>query len=534
MTASLSRRELLARLGALAAFAQGASGCARLRPPFADYPFKLGVAAGEPGPDGFVIWTRLIPDLERRTLAPEAWQVDWQVAADERFAKVVARGRATAVPDLAHSVHVEVAGLEPDRIYWYRFRAGGELSAAGRARTAPAPGARHDRLRFAFASCQHWEHGYYGAYRHLAADDPDLVVHLGDYIYEGGAGKAPLRPHTGGTTITLADYRARYALYKSDPDLQAAHAAAAWLATWDDHEVANDYAGAHSAHGASPAAFLERRAAAYQAYYEHMPLRRRSLPRGPDMRLYGRFRFGDLVEFNLLDTRQHRSDQACARPDRLGGQEVQDCEELADPARTMLGPAQEAWLEDGLARSGARWTVLAQQLLLAPLEYVSGPERRYWSDGWDGYPVARQRLLDRLAAAPMANSVVIGGDIHGFFVTDLHARPDDPASARVATEFVGTSISSREFSHDYFARALADNPHIKFMEARRRGYVLCEVDHRHWRADLRMVENARDPATGARSLARFVVEAGRPGAQRDSGAAPTALEIDSPPARHPV
>ncbi|MBD2018750.1 alkaline phosphatase D family protein, partial [Leptolyngbya sp. FACHB-36] len=273
--------------------------------------FSLGVASGEPLPDGVVLWTRLAPEpLNGGGMPPQPMSVQWQVAVDEQMRRVVQRGTTIAVPELAHSVHVEVNGLEPARWYWYRFQAGDQQSSIGRTRTAPALTSHVDRLRFAFASCQHYEHGYYAAYRDMAAADLDFVVHLGDYIYEGAATTGESRQHNGSDLVTLEQYRDRYALYKTDPDLQAAHAAFPWIVTWDDHEVAGNYANL-TANGQSQQAFLQRRASAYQAYYEHMPLRRSSRPQGANLQLYRRFSFGDLAEFNVLDTRQYRSKQPC-------------------------------------------------------------------------------------------------------------------------------------------------------------------------------------------------------------------------------
>ena len=313
-------------------------------------PFTLGVAAGDPTPSGLVLWTRLAThplDADGRGGMTGPVPVRWQVARDESFRHVVSSGAGLASGDFAHSVHVEVEGLAPQRTYFYRFQALGAVSPTGRARTAPAPGALPSTFRFNFASCSHWELGWFSAYRHMAEENPDLVVFLGDYIYEytnEGPRRAEkiVRPHDGPEAETLTGYRNRYALYRTDPDLQALHASAACLMTWDDHEVENDYADRWSEHPyVDPARFLDRRAAAYKAFYEHMPLRPRSLPRGPDMRVYDRYRFGDLIEFSVVDGRQYRSMDACPLPNWRGGHVVADaCLERDDPARSMLGPDQ--------------------------------------------------------------------------------------------------------------------------------------------------------------------------------------------------
>jgi alkaline phosphatase D len=428
---------------------------------------------------------------------------------------VVQRGTAAATPEWAHAVHVEVDGLEPGRWYWYRFRAGGEISAIARARTTPAAGAAIERLRFAYASCQQYEHGYYGAYHRMLADDLDLVVHLGDYVYESSWGRDHVRTHGAPEPHTLEDYRIRHALYKTDADLQAAHAACPWIAVWDDHEVDNDYADDRSQHAHPREWFLARRAAAYKAYYEHMPLRRQMVPLGPHMRLYSRVAFGSLVQFHLLDGRQFRSHQPCASPGR-GGATIADeaCAERRDPRLSLLGEIQERWLETGLERSRARWNVLAQQSIMAQVDRKPGPERGFWTDSWDGYPAARRRLLDHLASRKPSNPVVIGGDVHAFWVTDLKPDFDDARSPVVATEIVGTSITSQGWRQEVLDAQRADNPHVRFADGTKRGYVRVEVTPQQWRADLRAMRTVTQPRAECDTLATFVITDGRPGAVR--------------------
>ena len=476
---------------------------------FSAYPFSLGVASGDPLPDGVVLWTRLAPDpLNGGGMPPEPVDVEWTIWPDEGGRRPVQFGLTAALPEFAHSVHVDVRGLEPGRWYEYQFRVGGEESPIGRTRTAPAPGAEVERLRFAFASCQNWEQGYYTAYRHLVAEDLDLVVHLGDYIYEGAARPDQVRQHDGPEPTTLEQYRNRHALYRSDPDLQAAHAAFPWVATWDDHEVVNNYAAEHGPVGTLPDLFLPRRAAAYQAYWEHLPLRPSSMPDGARMPLYRRLAWGGLAELSVLDTRQYRTDQAC------GDGLKPLCPEALDVAATMTGPDQERWLLGGLDASQARWNVIAQQVMMARLDLKSGPEQQFIMDHWAGYVAARNRILGFLLHRRPSNPVVITGDIHSHWVADLKADFDNPDSATVGTELVGTSISSGGDT-DLGARVrpiLPENPHVKFFDGRPGGYVRCDLNANEWTSRFRLADSVLQKESPVRNIASFVVENGRPGA----------------------
>lgn len=511
-------------LGATGAFVGWAAIGRRSRPvfsqpTFSDYPFSLGVASGDPLPDSVVLWTRLAPQPLQTDggMPPLDVPVQWQVATDETMRRVVAQGSAIAAPDWAHAVHVVVEGLQSDRWYWYQFKVGNALSPVGRTRTAPAADATPEQLAFAFVSCQNYEHGYFTAYRHLAQEDLNFILHLGDYIYEYAANPNADNPrqHPDVETTDLATYRLRYALYKLDPDLQAAHAAFPFICTWDDHEVENDYANGESENFDPVADFLRRRAAAYQAYYEHLPLRPVSRPQGSNLRLYRRFNFGDLVQLSVLDTRQYRSDQACDGNGRGGGQLISaECRDRRAPDRTMLGQQQEGWLLESLAISHAHWNAIAQQYLVAELRQQADGQTAYWSDGWDGYPVTRQRILEFIRQQRPSNPVFVGGDIHSFWVSDLKSDFRDPNSPVVASEFVCTSISSNGIPYELIAPNLPANPHIKFFESRLRGYVRCQVDRQQWLSDLRVVETVKQPNTGIRTLATYRVENGQPGAVR--------------------
>lgn len=505
------RRAFLGSLVALGTAPAFARSTVEPRPRFAENPFSLGVASGYPRPDGMVLWTRLLGDLDAVAIP-----VRWEIAADEAMRNIVASGTADADPTWAHSVHVEPHGLAPERWYWYRFRAGEALSPVGRTRTAPAPGALAPRLRFSFASCQHFEHGYFTAYKHMTAEDLDLVVFLGDYIYESSLRRHQVRLHErADEPVTLEEYRARYVQYRSDKDLQAAHHAFPWIVTWDDHEVDNDYANDRQENGTPPGEFLLRRAAAYQAYYEHMPLPASMRPKGPAMHITAALQWGTLANFYLLDARQYRSPQACPRKAGGGNEvDVRDCIELRDPVRSMLGTAQEAWLERQFASSRSAWNILAQPVLVAQRKSTSGEKKTVWTDSWDGYPAARDRLLQSIVTRKLANPVVISGDVHMHFVADLKLDFDDPRSPVVASELVGTSITSSPGSWQRnMPTILAENPHLKYGNGQHRGYVRASIAGGRLNAELIGLDTVRKPESRAQMLARFVVESGKPGPQ---------------------
>jgi alkaline phosphatase D len=486
-------------------------------------PFSLGVASGTPRPDGFVLWTRLAPDpLSSDPDAPGGMSggdvaVAYEIATDDAMTNVVRRGEATAEQKFAHSVHLDVGGLRPGRPYWYRFKSGDAVSPLGRAVTLPAPGSSLDKLRFAFVSCSNYEHGYFSAYRHLTDEHPEVVLFLGDYIYDTIEENKPIvRRHSDGVVATtLPTYRNRYAQYRLDQDLQRLHAQVAALVTWDDHEVENDYADQWSQWFVEPARFLLQRAAAYQAFYEHMPVRPiLSHPEGPVMRVYDRFTFGDLLEISMIDGRQYRSREACYGPPSKGGGHVEtnaSCPERLSAGRSMMGFAQEAWLYAALANSKAHWNVIGQDVLMAQYKEMQNGVEGFWTDDWDGYPANRARLLRHIQDSKVANPVVVGGDIHSFFANDLRVDFDDPASPVVATEFVGTSISSYGPPYDLLAQTLPDNPHVHFFESRRRGYVMCDLERAQMQVRMRVVSDAHDPNAGISTLKTFAVEGGHPG-----------------------
>ena len=510
----LDRRGVLTMGGAaLAAVLTPAP--ARAAPGPHAYPFTLGVASGDPLPQGVVIWTRLAPrPFEPAAGLPDRdYAVRWQVAEDDGFSRVVRDGAATAAAAYGHSVHVDVRGLEPGRDYFYRFRSGTHLSPVGRTRTAPARSARPAGLRFGIASCQSYTDGWYTAYRHLAAEDLDVLFFLGDYIYEGAVDSAG--GSRGDTSLRLPDtfelatdtldlYRMRYALYRTDPDLQAAHAACPWALTWDDHEVQDNYAAAVSRFDLPAADFFVQRANAYRAYWENQPLRRPRRPAGADMPLHRRLRFGDLADAYILDTRQYRSDQACGDGLRAG------CGERHEPGRTLLGPAQREWLLGGMRHSGARWNLLAQQVMMAECRY-GGDAGRLDMDKWDGYPADRAAILGTAARIP--GTVVLTGDIHFNYAADLRTDFSRPDTAPVAVELVGTSISSGGDGTDMVAKLEEQrrvSPHLRFTNGQR-GYVRCDLTRDTLRADFRVLSYVTRRDSPITTRASFVSERTRPG-----------------------
>ncbi|MFZ4271902.1 alkaline phosphatase D family protein [Streptomyces arboris] len=522
----LDRRRLLTGAGAVAALAfsmnlpaAGTASAAELDARrITENPFTLGVASGDPLPGSVLIWTRLAPRPYEPAggLPANRVEVAWELAHDEGFRRIVRRGSVTAHAEFAHSVRADVQGLDPGRGYFYRFRTGSWTSPTGRTRTAPAAGTRNSSLTLAAVSCQAYHDGYFTAHRHLAAEDVDVVFHLGDYLYEyavtatGGARNYTdrrLPAHYNRETVTLEDYRLRYALYKSDPDLRAAHAAHPFVVTWDDHETENNYAGEIPENDVEPEEFLLRRASAYRAYWENQPLRTPQRPTGPDMRLYRRLTFGRLAQFDILDTRQYRSDQAYGDGWRTPGPESED------PARTMTGAAQERWLIDGWRASDATWNVVPQQVTFAQRRDVPTAAYKLSMDAWDGYPASRQRVLAGAESAGVENLMVLTGDVHVSYAFDLKKDFADPASRTVGTEIVTTSISSgkdgaeRPANWENQTRA---NPHLKHYNGRR-GYAVVTLTEKQARADFRTVSAVTTPGAPVSTAASFVTEAGNPG-----------------------
>ena len=512
----MHRRDFLNDLARLAALSAVVPSAWRViaRPRLADDPFTLGVASGDPTATGGVLWTRLAP----RPLELEGGMsglrtvVRWEVAEDDTFRRIVRQGRATAAPELSYSLHVDVDGLAPDRWYHYRFGVGDATSPVGRLRTTP-PAGGVTPLHFVFASCQHYEQGLFTAYEHMAREEVDLVAHLGDYIYETAAAEERVRRHVGLEIRTLDDYRRRYAQYKMDPALQSAHARCPWLVTWDDHEVDNNYAALMGENDMeSEEQMHARRAAAYQAWWEHQPVRVPRARSWAELNITRGLGWGTLAQLWVLDTRQYRSRQPCG-----GGSQVVPCGNWADPSRTMLGEVQERWLNAGLGASAARWQVLANQVMVAPFDRRPGEQVQLAMDNWSGYPAARDRMLQSVAERAPNRTVVLTGDIHMSWASELRSdfsRPDRPT---IGAELVGTSISS---GGDGTAQpgwvspaALAEAPHLRWHDARR-GYVRCTVAPDAWTADYRVVPFVSRPGASVETASSWRLVNGRPGLER--------------------
>jgi alkaline phosphatase D len=472
------------------------------------YPFKLGVASGDPLARGIVLWTKLATDplVAGGGMAPVSVPVSWEISKDESFRKIVKKGIEKAEPAWGHSVHVEVDGLKPHTTYYYRFKTATEVSPVGRTKTAPRRKANVKEVKFAFLSCQNFPNGYFTPYEHLVKEDLDVVFFLGDYIYESkGDVSDSGRFHVPAKTIvTLDDYRIRYGQYKSDPSLQAAHAAFPWVITLDDHEIMNNWGGEDP----SNAAFMARRAAAFQAFYEHMPLRKSAMPDSINMLVYRKLAYGKLMEVSILDTRQYRSVPNCKTP------EQSPCPDRVDLSRTIMGEEQEKWLFRNLETSSARWNVLAQQVLIAQKDDKEGPAVGFGSDRWDGFVASRNRLFDAIRKNKLSNVVVLTGDTHQNWVNDLKDDFDKPDSATIATEFGCTSVTSGGNGMDMSnsgKSALAENPHIKFVNSQR-GYVMCTVGRDKWKTEFKVVPYVNKPGAPILTRATYLVDHGKPGA----------------------
>ncbi|MEB3371867.1 alkaline phosphatase D family protein [Saccharopolyspora mangrovi] len=529
---SLIRRRSLIKAGGVLAGAMSIGGptAAASGPVFAH-----GIASGDPTPDGVVLWTRVTPGpdaLPGSGAGPDC-AVDWEVAADEGFSTVLARGTATTGAWRDHTVKVDLAGLPARRWLWYRFRALGEVSRVGRTRTAPAADAPLQRLRVGVVSCSNWQAGHFAAYRHLAArGDLDAVLHLGDYLYEYAPGEyqardVVVRPHDPPVEMTrLEHYRRRHAQYKTDPDLAELHASVPFVVTWDDHESANDAwsGGAENHTEGTEGAWSDRRSASQRAYAEWMPVRYE-----PGGSLHRRLRFGSLAELSMLDLRSHRSQQVSTPLDPG----------ISDPARTITGDEQMRWLTGGLAHCTAQWKLVGNPVMIAPVRFpstLSVEERRaigeltgtpevqglpYNVDQWDGYTADREEIFALLRENGITDTVFLTGDIHSAWAAEL---PASPASyplegGSVGTELVCTSVTSdnlddilrvppRTASLSVEGAIRANNPHVKHLDFDSHGFSVLDVTPERVQMDWFALADRTAPGSGAQRSASFAVPAG--------------------------
>lgn len=491
---------------------------------FKDNPFTLGVASGSPTSDSVVIWTRLALDgLLGSAIGAQPVTVQWEVADDDRFTRNLVKGQSQAIVELAHSVHVEVPNLAADRWYFYRFLVGNAVSTVGRTRTLPSPDALVKKMRIAYASCQRFEHGYFSAYDHMLKEDLDLVFFLGDYIYEYPLTGNHARVAPSGWVTDLDSYRKRYALYRSEESLRAMHAACPWLVTWDDHEVQNDYAGTSvGENGPEINDFVARRAQAYQAFYEHMPLRAsvltrslEGLSRGAEMRIYGGLQFGRLAAISMLDNRQYKSSIVCTRNNRPGSDTIDpiSCASWSDASRSMLGAEQEAWLARSSQNAQGAWHLIGQTSTFGPRDFKAGAGQAYWNDSWDGYAPSRDRVRDSLQAAYLRNQampVMLGGDVHGNWVGHIKSDYAIPSSNNVGVEFCGTSITSRGGRNTRVPEWLAKNPHYVYINQEVRGYGVVELTPTKLTTTLRGLDDGTQKETKLSTIGTYTVEAGKP------------------------
>lgn len=515
LMSSLSRRELLGTAAAAGALSmvsplsealspqQAMAAAAQLGVRYDPGPFTLGVASGDPLPSSVSLWTRLAPDplARQQKRLPLIVEVVWAMAEDRQMRRVVARGTVWAHADQAHSVHVDVHDLKPGRTYYYQFQAMGRTSRLGRTRTAPTGNVK--RVRFASANCQAFQDGYFAAFRDIAAQDLDFVVHLGDYIYEMGndkteKGKLDHRARKNKAhdfePYTVADYRVRHALYKGDPSLRAAHAAHPWFLTWDNHEVEGQYDGTES----GKKRFEDRRDAAYQAWWEHMPHRMVGDDMVPHQQIYRARHWGNLLDLMILDLRQYRT-----APERKHS--------------TILGARQNHWLLEEIRHARGAWECWANSIMLSRLGKKDGDY--YYEMQWDGYPRERTSVLSQAHNLGLEDLVVISGDYHSAFVDDIHTDFDNHDSPVIGTEFLSRSISSRsggaKWNKTNGPKMGTKNPHLQYFEGDRYGYDLYEVTAEKWATHMRMVANTRDPASPVSTLTSFHIKRGHPGAVED-------------------
>lgn len=524
-------RRLFLSASAAAAAALPVIGRARLdAAQNADPVFRHGVASGDPLADRVILWTRVTTTAESAT-------VRWTVARDAKLAQVVARGEGPTGAARDYTVKVDVTGLQPGTTYYYRFESGSGRSVVGRTRTLPARGV--SRVRLGVASCANYPFGYFNAYAALAArTDLDAVVHLGDYIYEYangqyGDGKAFGRvPAPDKEIVALADYRARHAQYKADPDSQAVHRQHPFIVVWDDHELANNaWSGGAQNHQPAEGEWWPRRNAAVQAFFEWMPIREDAASLGP--RIYRTLRFADLASLIMLDTRLVGRDLQAARRE--------DVTTVESAERSIIGAAQEHWLHGEIVesvRAGTRWQLLGQQVMFAPQSLPGHPTTN--ADSWDGYRAVRERVFDMFESAKADSVAVLTGDVHSSWVYDLPRRPFDgydPGTGRgsLGVEFAGTSVTSPSNlgsgpdGEAQLAAARKARPHLHYVDGRYRGYFVVDLTRERLQADYFAMQTVADRSPAERFVAGYAAPAGQMHLTAQASPTPAATAPDPAP-----
>jgi alkaline phosphatase D len=478
-------------------------------PRFMTNPFLLGIASGDVTDESVVLWTRLLqqPLEADGGMEPVNIPVRWELSLDPKMSRVVRRGEAIATPTFAHSVHIDIDGLDPGREYWYRFSVMSHCSPIGRTKTLPQQDSHPGSVRFITASCQNYTHGYFVAYEHMIRDEPDFIIHLGDYFYDTSFGVTDFRHHeTEKAPMTVADFRRRHALYKTDKQLQHAHAEIPFFTTIDNHDAIEDM---------DPEKFAQR-AAAYQAWYEHMPVRGYRAAGDNHFNLHRKIDLGNLVQISLLDGRQFRdSKEICGNndyPDYGFGNYRERCPAVFDEGRSMLGDVQEKWLTESLLQNSASWNVIASPGPYLPFRYHHDDKELSYIGAWDIYPANRKRIAETIAAAEVGHPLILSGDVHSFWAVDggLTENPDERIPV---VEFVASSVSANW--PEQLAKPVTDNlphnPQVKFYDPDKRGYLLHEVSESEWKTTARAMEDVRNEQSPALDLASFLVRKGEPG-----------------------
>jgi alkaline phosphatase D len=475
---------------------------------FSGNPFTLGIASGDVTDNSVVLWTRLAPEPQQVDggMPAVTVPVQWELAEDSNMSRLVQTGEFLAGPNLAHSVHVDVQGLEANQHYWYRFRVGAHSSPPGRTRTLLDRNANSEQVRFITASCQNYSHGYFVAYEHMLQDNPDFVIHLGDYIYDTSFGATFRKHETEKRPETLNDFRRRHALYKTDEHLQRVHAQIPFFTTIDNHDAIEDR---------DPDKFAQR-IAAYQAWYEHMPVRGYSGPGANHFDLLRKIQLGDLAQISLLDVRQFRDKRDLCRdsrdPDYGFGNYRERCREVMKEERTMLGDKQEKWLINNLRANTSAWNVIASPGPFLPFAYHHNEKILRYIGAWDAYPANRKRIADSIKQSSSGHPLILSGDVHSFWALDGSLSKTSSEQIPVV-EFVTSSISANWPAP--LAKPVSDNlkhnPQVKYYEPHKRGYLLHEVDKAEWKTFARAVKDVKDEQSSASTLVGFLVSRGKPG-----------------------